>query len=295
MITSQLIFAGTGHRYEVSSFGSLGLADCDLSDNVLTFLDSRKYINEVNKNPHIKGIFVTKENAPFLRDDITPLVTDDPKWAFFSLICHLANIKQRSPSIISSSAHIHPSAVIAPEGVIIDDDVVIEPNVTVMPDVTIGARTKIRAGAVIGIDGFEHKRTSKGILSVTHDGEVIIGSDVEIGPNNFVAKGYHYRTTIIGNESKFDALVHYAHGVQCGERCFFAANAMIAGNVSFGSDVWVGPSASISNRLVIGNKAFITLGSVVVRDVAAEEKVTGYFALPHEKFIKILKNGLKNA
>lgn len=65
MITSELIFAGTGHRYEVSSFGSLGLADCDLSDNVLTFLDSRKYATAVNKNPHIKVFLLPKKMLHF--------------------------------------------------------------------------------------------------------------------------------------------------------------------------------------------------------------------------------------
>ena len=295
MITSELIQQATGLTFDFAGFSCLGLSDCDLADNVLTFLDSEKYAADVNKNPHIKGVFVTEANRHLLRADICALLTDDPKWCFFTLVSYMGTNKKRNPSIISPEASIHPSAVIAPEGVVIEAGVSIEPNVTIMPDVHIGEGTKIRAGAVIGVDGFEHKRTSKGLLSVVHNGEVIIGKNAEVGPNCFVSKGFSYRTTIIGDETKLDALIHYAHGVQSGKRCLIAANAMVAGNVTLGDDVWVGPSASISNRLKIGNNAFITMGSVVVRDMKAGEKVTGNFAVPHEKFIKMLKNGLKNA
>lgn len=295
MITSELIYKSTDIDFDCDDFEQLGLADCDLSSNVLTFLDSAKYIAAVNQNSNIKGIFITEENKALLRANIKALVTDDPKWCFFTLVSYLGKTKKYQQSIISPKAYIHPSAVIAKEGVIIEDDVVIAPNVTIMPGVRIGNGSKIHAGVVIGADGFEHKKTSKGILSVTHNGEVIIGEKVEIGPNSFIAKGFSYRTTIIGNETKLSALVHYTHGVQSGERCMIAGNAMIAGNVTIGNDVWIGPSTTISNRINIGNNAFITLGSVVVRNVAEKEKVTGNFAMPHDTFIKILKNGLKNA
>ena len=293
MITAELLFQSTGIKFDCPSFSSLGLAESDSSNNILSLLADAKYAQSVNNNPNIKGAFVTEQNKSALRTDIVPLVVEDPKWCFFTLVGYMGANKHRQPTVIAPTADIHPSAVIAPQGVVIGDNVCIEPNVTVMPDVIIGNDTLIRAGAVIGADGFEHKRTGQGILSVTHDGEVVIGRKVEIGSNNFIAKDFSYRKTIIGNETKTDALVHYAHGVQCGERCLIAANATIAGNVSIGDDVWIGPAATVSNRLNIGNKAYITIGAVVVRNVKAGEQVTGNFAMPHTKFMNNYRNGLK--
>jgi len=158
-----------------------------------------------------------------------------------------------------------------------------------LKDVVIKSGAIIRAGAVVGVDGYEHKRTSKGILTVAHDGKAIIGENAEVGVNSNIVKGFSYRDTVVGSETKIDALVHYAHGAQCGSRCMIVASAMVAGHVTIGDDVWIGPNASISNRISIGDGAFVSLGSVVVQDVPAGTKVTGNFAIPHVRFIRNLK------
>ena len=113
---------------------------------------------------------------------------------------------------------------------------------------------------------------------------MILGKNVEIGANTFVAKGFAYKNTMIGDDTKVDALVHYAHSVQSGKRCMIVANALLGGHTVLGDDVWVGPSATISNRINIGSNAFIALGAVVVRDVEAGERVAGNFALPYGVF-----------
>lgn len=59
-----------------------------------------------------------------------------------------------------------------------------------MANVKILRQAKIRAGAIIGVDGFEHKKTTRGLLSVIHDGEVIINERAEVGPNNTIIKGF---------------------------------------------------------------------------------------------------------
>ena len=64
---------------------------------------------------------------------------------------------------------------------------------------------------------------------------------------------------------------------------------MVAGSTTIGDDVWIGPGASISSEIVIGNGASVTIGSVVVRDVAPGQKVTGNFAVDHKKFIAFMR------
>jgi UDP-3-O-[3-hydroxymyristoyl] glucosamine N-acyltransferase len=68
-----------------------------------------------------------------------------------------------------------------------------------------------------------------------------------------------------------------------------AAGAIILGSTVVGNDVWVGPGAIVSNELDIGDKAFITLGAVVTRDVGVGEKVSGNFAVPHDRFLEHLR------
>lgn len=293
-IDAALLLKATGLSVSGANYDGLGMADSAQGDALLTFLDHPKYAEVVNSNPSIKGVFVRSAEKCLLRSDIEKITVDDPKWYFFSVVNFLGENRSREKTVIAPTARIDGSAVIAEYGVVIGDGVVVEPRSVIMPDVVIGARVKVRAGAVVGVDGYEHKRTSRGILSVVHDGVVIIEDDVEIGANSFVAKGFNYRATVIGRETKLDALVHYAHGVQCGRRCLIVANAMIAGHVTIGNDVWIGPSASIANRLTIGDGAFVTMGSVVTKDVGEGQKVTGNFAVPHNVFLANLKKAMKN-
>lgn len=272
------------------SFNGLGNANTQHIKNMLTFLGDAKFAKDINANKNITGIFVTAKEADLIDESVFKIIVEDPKWGFFTLLDYLGRTKKYAKNTLSPKAKIHPSAVIADQGVIIEDDVCIEAGVVIQSGTIIHKGAIIRAGAVIGCDGFEHKKTSKGLISVTHDGQVIIKQRAEIGPCNSVIKGFSFRDTIIGEETKLDAQIHYAHGVQCGKQCLIAASAMIAGHVTIGDHVWIGPSAVISNRINIASNAFITLGSVVVKHVAQGQKVTGNFAIAHDKFIKDLKS-----
>jgi len=293
IISSDLIKLVFNLDFTTFSVGGLGVAGSKKFPTMLSYMDNKKYLHELNSNENVKVVFVRPEDSVVLREGIIALAVDDPIWYFFTLLNYLAVNKRREKSFISSKALIHPSVVISDVGVVIGDDVVIEPNVTILQDVEVRSGAVIRAGAVLGVDGYEHKRTSRGILTVAHDGKVIVGKDSEVGVNSNIVKGFSYRDTIVGEQSKIDALVHYAHGVQCGPRCMIVASAMIGGHVTIGCDVWIGPNATISNRVTIGDGAFVTLGSVVVQDVPAGQKVTGNFAIPHMTFIRNLKASVK--
>ena len=291
-ITSELIFKATGlDIVDNLHCDSLGLLVDSISNNMLSFISNIKYIKYLNENLSIKAVLCNLEidKSNLVSRDIKKIVVDDPQWVFFSLVDYLGKNKKREKSYISNSAEIHPSSYISPYGVKIGINCLIEPNVTILSDVEIGNNVVVRSGAILGVDGFEHKKTSKGILSVAHDGFVFIGNNVEIGAGTHVAKGFSYRPTIVGDNTKIDALVHYAHGVQCGNNCLIAAKAMIAGNVTIGNDVWIGPLSAISNRVTIGNNAKITLGAVVIENVLEGKTVTGYFAVPHIQFLRYFK------
>lgn len=272
-------------------FQTLGLVNSDIPDT-LTFLDNTKFVDELNLNKNISIVIATKELMSSITDK-TLIIVDDPRHAFYSLqnkIYEWNNIRVETK--IGINCKIHPTAFIANYNVIIGNNVIIEPNVSILENVEIGDNVIIRAGTVVGSEGFEHKKTSKGILSVTHDGKVIIHNNVHIGSCNAIAKGFAYRNTIIGEDSKTDNLVHIAHGVQIGKRCLFPASCMIAGSVTIEDDVWIGPNASISSQLTIKSGAYITIGSVVTKNAEENEKLTGNFAIPHNLFLADLKKKL---
>ena len=296
-ITNDLVYQATNVVLENDfHYDELGLLVTCSKGKLLSFIENPKYIVQLNQNSSIRGVFCTKELAELkaFRDDIDVITVDDPKWFFFSLVDYLAKNKKRLETTIHESTQINSTAYISPLGVIIGKNCIIEPHVTIHSDVTIGDNVIVRAGTVLGGEGFEHKKTLHGILSVTHNGEVIIKNNVEIGVNSHVAKGFSYRPTIIGESTKLDAFVHYAHGVQCGKECLIVAHAMLGGNVDIGNNVWIGPSAVITNRITLEDNCFITLGAVVTRSVKSGETVSGNFAIPHKKFLNNLKRSLAN-
>ncbi len=49
----------------------------------------------------------------------------------------------------------------------------------------------------------------------------------------------------------------------------------IAGSVSTGNDVWIGPSSSILEECQIGDKVYIGMGTVVIYSVDSHCKIVG--------------------
>jgi UDP-3-O-[3-hydroxymyristoyl] glucosamine N-acyltransferase len=77
--------------------------------------------------------------------------------------------------------------------------------------------------------------------------------------------------------------VHVAHNTVIGANCRVVAGAVICGSCQIGDEVWVGPNAVISHGLTVGDGAYVCLGSIVVSNVPAGQKVSGNFAVEHAK------------
>ena len=140
---------------------------------------------------------------------------------------------------------------------------------------------------VIGSEGFHVFIDKSGFKQmIVHDGMVKIGAYVSIGASVNIDKGLMGRNTLIENECKFDNLVHVAHRVIIGKGSTIAAKVCFSGSVTLGENVWIGPSATISNRINIGAFAKVLLGSVVIRNIKAHSIVSGNFARSHEKHLR---------
>ena len=218
-------------------------------------------------------------------------VADHPEAAFYDLHRWLHASSEfywrDFATTIDASARVHERAYVAPRNVRIGARVVVEPNATILERVAIGDDTIVRAGAVVGSEGFEFKgpamrqgRATRAEwdygatnVAVPHAGSVEIGARVEIQANSTVDRSLFRLPTRVGDDTKIDNLVHVAHSVRIGARCLIAAGATIAGSVVVGDDVWIGPHAVISSGVRLGDRAAIVIGSTITKDVAPGERL----------------------
>ena len=162
----------------------------------------------------------------------------------------------------------------------------VEANVTVGERSWIGAGVYIRAGAVLGSEGFQSVRYPGGILQMAHGGGLRVEDGVEIFANAVIARAVFRQMTWVGEYSRIGNGAFVSHNVQLGKRCFVGHNSTVNGNTTVGDDTWIGPNATISSLLTIGPRSRISLGAVVMRSLPAEAHVTGMPAADHRRMLR---------
>ena len=151
----------------------------------------------------------------------------------------------------------------------------IHPNVVIGPNCIIGDNVTIRSNTVIGQPGFgiiaqdnlEH-------IHLPHVGGVWIGHDVEIGALTSVVSGTIH-PTIIEPHVKIDDLVHVAHNCYFAKGAQIIAQAQVSGSVYLGEGVWIGPNACVIDRISIGDKTLVGIGSTVIKPLPENVKAVG--------------------
>ncbi len=158
--------------------------------------------------------------------------------------------------VIGPRSKIGRDAVLLPhvriyEDVTIQDNVRIYSGVSIRANTVIGARTIIHDNAVIGADGFGYTPDPAiGLRKVPQVGNVIIGSDVEIGAGTCIDRGAFGPTTI-AQGAKIDNLVQIGHNTSIGEFSIVCGQAAIAGSCKIGKSVVVGGGVGIADHLEI--------------------------------------------
>lgn len=274
-------------------FTSLGLAVSRCEEKLLSFIESEKYISGLGDN--ITCLITTKEIGESLKDRYGIIVSDNPRMDYFKLHNNLSSSKEykreERDTVIGENCSISKLCSISERNVVIGNNVVIEDFVVIKENTVIGDNSIIRSGVVLGGEGYEFKRVDGIIMNVNHCGGVIIENNVEVQYNTCIDKAlYTWDNTIVGEYSKLDNFVHLEHGVKVGKRCLIASRTTVGGRTVIGEDSWVGLGAIISNGLTIGKKASISLGSVVTKNVDDNERVSGNFAINHNKYIDFIKS-----
>jgi UDP-3-O-[3-hydroxymyristoyl] glucosamine N-acyltransferase len=177
----------------------------------------------------------------------------------------------------------------------ISDNVVIGKRTYIYPMCTcescqIGDDCIINSGVHIGAEGFrfeqdiERKRVRKWI----HAGSVRIGNRVEISANSVIKRStFEGNPTAVSDDVKIACTVVVGHNVKIGARTVITCHTMISGSNNIGEDVWIGAGAVLSNSVTVGDRAKILVNAVVVNDVADDEMVSGFYAMPHRQWKRV--------
>lgn len=264
----------------------------------------RNYLDSTLASAVIVGNDISESHVPLVQ-------VDNPYYAFLQIVRFFI------PQHVQFHPGIHPTAVIGAEvelgeNVSIDAHVVIQdkvkigansvirpgvfigcgseigqsamihPNVTIYHDIIIEDHVTIHAGTVIGSDGFGYAFQEGMHHKVPQVGNVIIGSNVEIGANTTIDRGTLGSTQIRAG-SKIDNLVQIGHNVIIGENSIVVAQVGISGSTTMGNYVVVGGQAGIGGHLQIGNGVQIGAQSGVTKSVPSGTSVSGYPARPHHQ------------
>lgn len=210
------------------------------------------------------------------------------------------------PSVsIAASAQIDPTACIGPNCVIgarvklgarsvllggnhvsrdcqIGDDVCLHPNVVLYAKTQVGHRVVIHAGTVIGSDGYSYVFDEGRHRKMLQVGNVVIHDDVEIGANTAIDRAA-LGSTVIGQGTKIDNLVHVAHNVVIGRHNIITGQVGFAGSTRTGDYVVIAAQSGIADHLTIGNQVTIGGKSGVMRDIPDGAKVLGIPAVPDKQ------------
>jgi UDP-3-O-[3-hydroxymyristoyl] glucosamine N-acyltransferase len=171
------------------------------------------------------------------------------------------------------------------DGVTVGEDTIIGPGAVCYRGSRVGSRVVLKAGAIIGGEGFGYLSDRTGHHRIPHVGGCLLDDEVEVGSHSCIDRG-SIDDTVVGRGTKLDNLVHVGHNVHIGERCLVMAGVGIAGSTRIGNDVILAGHVGITDHLVIGDRARIAAKSAIFGDVPPGASFSGHPARPHRQFLR---------
>ena len=259
----------------------------DASSGTITFLSNpayKKYLASTNADAiiveeksllkHKMGIVV--QNSQFAMAKalrlFNPVLKENPIIDSMAYISNYANIGKDVSigpgACIGNGVEIGYGCKIGPNSVIGEDTVLgnnceLYANVSIYNNTDIGSNVIVHSGTTIGSDGFGFVTINGNHEKIPQTGNVVIKKNVEIGSNCSIDRGT-IGSTIIGEMTKIDNLVHIAHNVKIGKGCLITAGFAVAGSTeigdfcTFAGQVGVAPHLKIGNNSIVASKAGVT-------------------------------------
>ncbi len=250
----------------------------------IVFVDHPKYYDTC-LNSAAEFIIINQETS--VPEGKTLFITTEPFEAYQKIVKHFRPYEP-AQKMISDSAEIGEGTIIAPNVFIghhvsIGNNCIIHANVSIYDYTSIGNDVTIHSGAVIGSDAFymNTKKDREVWYKKMHScGSVIIGNKVEIGANCTIDRGVS-ASTIIGEGTKLDNLVHLGHEVVTGKNCLIAAQVGIAGGTVLGNGVTLWGQVGVNKMITIGDNAIVMGQAGITSSIEGNKS---YWGTPIEDF-----------
>ncbi len=252
------------------------------------------------------GLIITNADFQNRLGDRPLLIVEKPYLSFMLLVDHWLKLEAGEQSF-----KIHPTAIIDPsvrfkgevsigayvsigantvlgngvriaEGCSVAKNVEIAsgthlfPRVTIYDSCKIGKNCILHSGVVIGADGFGYQVFEGKQQKIPQVGNVIIGDEVEIGPNSTIDRAT-LGSTVVGNGTKIDNLVQVGHNCVIGQHSILCAQVGLAGSTIVGDYVYLAGQVGAAGHITIGSGAMVGAQSGIAADVPEKAR---YFGTP---------------
>jgi UDP-3-O-[3-hydroxymyristoyl] glucosamine N-acyltransferase len=171
------------------------------------------------------------------------------------------------------------------DGVVVGDDADIGPNVVCHSGTRLGHRVRLKAGAIIGGDGFGFASGPGGHVPVRHVGGCIIEDDVQVGSNSCIDRG-SLDDTVVGAGTKIDNLVHLAHNVRIGRGCLLMMGVGVSGSTRIGDGVILAGQVGLAGHITLGDRVRVSAQSGVGQDVPPGTDMGGSPARGQREYLR---------
>ena len=200
------------------------------------------------------------------------------------------NVAIQPFAVVEAGAEIGDNTVIYAHAYIgrhvkVGSDCVVYPNVTVRENCIVGNRNILQSGCVIGGDGFGFVTNNGKHNKVQQTGNVVLGDDVEIGCNSCIDRAT-VGSTVVGNGTKLDNLVHLGHNDVVGENNLFVAMVGIPGSVTIGNNNTFGGQSATVGHITIGNNNTIAARCGVIGNVGDNQILAGFPQMSHVEWLR---------
>ena len=168
-------------------------------------------------------------------------------------------------AVIDKGAEVGDNTVIYPHVYVgrhvrVGSDCIIYPNVTIRENCVVGNRDILQAG--------------------NRDAH-----QVAIGCNTCIDRAT-VDSTIVGNGTKMDNLVHLGHNDVVGENNLFVALVGIPGSVHIGNNNTFGGQAATVGHITIGNNNTFAGRCGVINNVGDNQVLAGFPSMPHLEWLR---------
>lgn len=186
---------------------------------------------------------------------------------------------------IGSNSYIGANCVIQ-DGTRIGDNTFIWPMVFIGANCVIGNKCQIHPNTSIGSEGYGFAHDQKGNhYRIPQIGNVVVEDHVEIGSNVAIDRAT-FGSTVIGEGTKLDNIVHIAHNVKIGKNCLLTSGFTIGGSCNVGDNVYAGGNVTIRDHVNICSNVRLAGGSGLNNHVTEPGDYGGHPLQPVRDYLK---------